>query len=128
MTLRITASQIAGAALTTLTATGALAHAVPDVEVAKTTLNQTTLNQSAPALVGLGGAAAPPVTPAMQVATGPMDFMGTMSRGNTLNQHLHQPLVQLRSGFPAARLVRAAGLAAAGMRLADPSAGRMLHS
>lgn len=63
MTHRITASLIAGAALTTLTATGALAHAVPDVEVAKTTLNQTTLNQSAPALVGLGGAAAPPLSP-----------------------------------------------------------------
>jgi hypothetical protein len=83
MTHRITASLIAGSALTTLTATGALAHAVPEIGQARTAIGQT-----AAALVGMGRAAATPVaaTPAasgVQEASGPMDFMGTMSRGNT---------------------------------------------
>jgi hypothetical protein len=82
MTHRITASLIAGSALTTLTATGALAHAVPEIGQARTAVGQT-----APALVGMGRAAATPVaaTPAasgVQMASGPMDFMGTLSRGN----------------------------------------------
>jgi len=86
MTHRITASLIAGSALTTLTATGAtgaLAHAAPEIGQARTAIGQT-----APTLVGMGRAAATPVaaTPAasgVQEASGPMDFMGTMSRGNT---------------------------------------------
>lgn len=83
MTHRITASLIAGSALTTLTATGALAHAVPEIGQAWTAIGQT-----APALVGMGRAAATPVAATaaasgVQETSGPMDFMGTMSRGNT---------------------------------------------
>ena len=49
MTHRITASLIAGSALTTLTATGALAHAVREIGQARTAIGQI-----APALVGMG--------------------------------------------------------------------------
>jgi hypothetical protein len=82
MTHRITASLIVGSAPTTLTATGAMAHAVPEIGQARTAIGQT-----APALVGMGRAAATPVaaTPAasgVQVASCPMDFKGTLSRGN----------------------------------------------
>jgi len=84
MTHRITASLIAGSALTTLTATGALAHAVPEIGQARTAIGQI-----APALVGMGRTVATPrcrnpsAASGVQVASGPMDFMGTMSRGNT---------------------------------------------
>jgi hypothetical protein len=56
MTHRITASLIAGSALTILTAAGALAHAVPEIGQARTALGQT-----APVPAGIGRTAATPL-------------------------------------------------------------------